>query len=469
LLGCRSVRELKLSDISLYCIVKDLQVNFWIVILCAVMAVMGTEIVTIDLRQLEYVSTATFYVNAKDGSYSAYEDLGMSSATALVLCEVFESNIMARKAAESIGLDYLDADITANVTPNTNLLSLTATAASPIDAFIAVRAIMNNHDKVSSHVFDNVVIEILDLPTVPVSPDNYFNLRPAQTIAAAAAIILALIMILVLSVLRSTVKTSEGLKHLLNARLLAVLPYINKKRNHIAVQNNKHMGKALVITDSRVGFVYSEAIEMICSKLEYISENRGHRVFLITSARENEGKSTVSANIALNFARRGYKVLLVDADLRKPAQFKILDKQNAPFLDFSQVLTGKATPVQAIQYDERTGLYLLLNKQENLESGDLISSPGMVGLMEYYHGIMDYIIVDSPPVSTVSDTEALLNLCDASLLVVRQDFTDNRMLNDTIDKLRTKDFMGCIFNTVKRIRFAGSFEEKRYGNYYKKA
>lgn len=462
------MREIRLSDLNPYCILKDLLVHCWIIVLCAVTAMLGTEIVLVNIYRPQYTSSMTYFVSPKDSSNSAYYNLSTAYDMAVAICEVFQSDIMAVKASESMGLGALPGTVSASVPEDTNLLHLAATSDSPENAFKTVRAIMENHKQVSDYVFNNVVVDILDPPAVPVSPSNQVSTGRAKKLAAAIGAALAALLIIVLSVLRDTVKTEASLKYSLDTKLFAVLRHETKYKTLKSLRNRT--GFALLITNPVIGFTFTETIKSMCTKLEHVNSLRGHKCFLVTSSCENEGKSTISANLAIGLAKRGHRVLLIDGDLKKPAQYKILGKKAQDFMDFAKYLTGKASLKEALRYDSNTGLYLLLNKHSYMNAADLIATPYMEALMNQCRDQMDYIIIDSPPAIVASDTEVLVNYCDASLMVVRQDHSFVKTLNDTIEKLQTRDLLGCVYNDAISfpLKSTGGYE-KAYSHYYSKA
>ncbi len=462
------MREIRLRDINLFCILKDLFYHLWIIVLCSLIAMMGTEIVLENLYQPLYVSSATYYVSPKDSTNSPYYNLSTAYDMALALCKVFESKPMAEKAAEKMELSALPGTISANVPENTNLLRLEAKCSSPELAFKTVTAIMENHRKVSDFVFDNVVIDILDRPTVPEFPSNHISTSVAKKQAAMIGALLAIILIAAFGILRDTIKTEESLKYCLDARLLITIRHETK--NKTIKSRLKKINRSLLITNPVIGFSFSESIKRLCTKLEHIKSLRKHVVFLVTSACENEGKSTISANLALGLARCGYKVLLMDCDLRKPAQYKLFDINPEPQAEFSKCLGKRASIDEVVMQDSKTGLYLLANRNSCHNSADLLSSMQMERILNYFRNQMDYIIIDSPPMSVISDTEVLVSYCDASLLVVRQDYAFVKVINDTIDKLHeSSDFLGCIYNNAREIDFhVTDSYERMYSKYYKK-
>jgi len=462
------MREFRWSYVNPLSVLKDVLTHLWLVALCAAIAWMGTQIALENVYRPEYTSSATFFITPKDSTSQGYASINAGNQMAGVLGNIFKSQILANKAAEAMGRLELPARVDARVVDYTNLLRLSATGPTPEAAFQTVRAIMDNHAQVSDYVATNVVAEVLEDAVVPVAPSNHIPLRSSQRLAALLGAALAVAIILLLSVLRDTVKTEEGIRQLIDAPHYGTLPFESK--NKTLRTKLRRTNKALIITNPLTSFQYTQGIKRISTKLEYAASLRGQKVFLVSSAGENEGKSSMAANLALDLASRSQKVLLIDADLRRPAQYKLFDIPRGTHLEFADVLLDRATLSQALYTHQESGLHMLLNRQSYAQSAELVTSPQMMRLLQQARGMMDYIIVDSAPVVLASDTEALASLCDTALLVVRQDYAYVYTINDTIDKLaENTQLLGSVFNAARTLSTLAGITSRRYGSYYTKA
>ena len=186
---------------------------------------------------------------------------------------------------------------------------------------------------------------------------------------------------------------------------------------------------------------------------------------MISSVAENEGKSTVSANLALAMAQISKKVVLIDMDFRKPSLYKILNLQDGDFHEFSEYLKEIKTDDQA---DYEGAVNTLLYKVPGSELATVLNRKSIPQAVEkhsnFIKGVVDalghyadYVIVDTAPTSLVSDAEELAGMADTSLLVVRQHWTEARDINDTIDALGGKErVIGCVFNNVHKTGLGGN-------------
>lgn len=187
-------------------------------------------------------------------------------------------------------------------------------------------------------------------------------------------------------------------------------------------------------------FSFVESFKKLRNLLEHEHRRHGAKVFLITSVLENEGKSTVAANLALSLAKTSKKVLLVDADLRKPAQYKILERRGLETAEFSDVLAGDAPLSDAVHFDKEYGIYTIFNQSTERDSTELLRRKQTVRILQALREKMDYIILDSAPVSMVADAELLAEYADAVLLTVRQDYARTADINDAIDPIEHRSY-----------------------------
>lgn len=226
----------------------------------------------------------------------------------------------------------------------------------------------------------------------------------------------------------------------------------------------------MLISNPLRSFQYAESNKMMASRVRSYLDKENAKTLLVTSVMENEGKSTVAANLALGLAQEGNRVMLIDCDFRKPAQYKIFDIDGKNGDDLGKVLTGKAGTENLIRNWNDTNLYMILNRTSSNSIETMLKSTTLRQIVGFCRQNMDYVIIDTSPLALVSDTEELAQMADASVLVVRQDTVLTKDINDAIDILNNTrgKVLGCVLNDASSSQITGSTAHYGYGGYYEK-
>ena len=342
-------RELHWTELNPACLLRRVLRELPVILAAGLTALLLTVTVLQATYHPTYTASATVAVNLKNASYATiYSNLSTTSEIAQTFTELFESKTFGELARSRFGAE-LPGTLAASVIPETNLLKLSVTADNPADAFRTLRFLMENYNVLSDHVFQNVILRELDSPVVPTAPSNPLSLRPAAKKAFLIGALAMMLGLLAAGVLSDTVQTAEGMHRRVDARLFATIHHETKNKTLRA--RLRRDNKGLLITMPVAGFYFTEEVGKLASKVSHAAMHDGRKVLMITSAAENEGKSTVAANLAISLAQKGKRVVLVDADLHKPAQYKLL--RTEPKCELAQVLRGEkpCAPEQTEQAD----------------------------------------------------------------------------------------------------------------------
>lgn len=166
----------------------------------------------------------------------------------------------------------------------------------------------------------------------------------------------------------------------------------------------------------------SEQYRTIRTNIQYSSIDQEIRAIMVTSSGPAEGKSTTAANLAVTFAQLGKKVLLVDADLRKPTIHHTFGVNN--LFGFTTVLTKQRALEKTVLETGEQDLYILTSGPIPPNPAELLSSKSMEQFIEDAKAEFEYIIFDTPPLLAVADPQILANQCDGSILVVYSEKTE---------------------------------------------
>jgi polysaccharide biosynthesis transport protein len=296
------------------------------------------------------------------------------------------------------------------------------------------------------------------VPDEPIAPRKLLYILSGFVLGSLLAFGVALL----LDARDKSVKTLEDIKALFSDyTMLGVIPAIEGVQSKI-----KEKGASVSADVKRELYVRdtpnsppSEAIRMVQSNLKYLNSDKPLKVIVMTSGIPSEGKSTASANLAMAMAELGQKVLLVDADLRRPVQHRTWELLNR--VGLSDVLVGEASLDDAIQKGE-TNLDVLTAGVLPPNPSALIDSDHMVNLLQEFSQRYRYVIIDSPPLSAAADTLTLSRMADGLLLVVRPGVaeTGSVALSKELLKQPGHNLLGVIANGVT------PDQQPSYSSYY---
>ncbi len=460
-----------IDKLDFYSMIRDALRNLWAIVLGALAAAM---IVNMSVRsdfQSTYSTTATFVVTSKTSSNMAYSNLSAASTMANSFTNLLNSNLLKKKVCSDLGMPSFDATTAANVIKGTNLMTLKVTADTPKNTYRISRSIMSNMSGLTQYVSSDMIMEVLQEPSVPTGADASFTAAKQSFKAfllTAAGLTLAF---MYLSYRKETIKGEKDLETKLDAKCIGMLYFDSKYNSFSDFLKNKKDNH--LVTDVTAPFELVERYKKIAAHISGEAHKIDAKTILVTSVREHEGKSTVSANLALSLVKQSYKVLLIDGDMRRPTQHRLMLEPGEELeATLGDLLMGKVSMGEAMRLDKGKGIHLLLNNHNYVNSTDIVSSEYMAKLMDVAKKYFDFIIVDSPPMSLMADAEVLADLCDMSILVVNYDMVLAQDLNDAIDSLRDcrASFAGCVLNMVRTLpgsrRVIGGYGGYgRYGHY----
>ncbi len=194
----------------------------------------------------------------------------------------------------------------------------------------------------------------------------------------------------------------------------------------------------------------------------------GCKSIIVSSANPGEGKSTTCANLAIAFAQMGDRVVIIDADMRKPRVHKYFDIKNKKGL--SNILGGFETLENCINHMEDTGLDVITAGNIPPNPAELLASGEMDILLETLSGRYDYVFIDTPPINVVTDASILSKKVSGVVLVVRHNITNKEAIERSIKTLEFAGakILGFILNSVERKEYEGRYTYRSYRRGYRR-
>ncbi len=204
--------------------------------------------------------------------------------------------------------------------------------------------------------------------------------------------------------------------------------------------------------------IVAEAYRTIRTAVFFGVPQGGAKLILVTSPAPGDGKSTLVSNLAITMAQAGQKTLILDCDFRKPVQHKIFEISNPKGL--TSVLAGATTLSEAIEPGPVKGLDILPCGYEVPNPSEILNSNLFARALKGFSERYDRVIIDSPPVAPVADSQILAAICDVTILVLRAEKSTRRLSQQACDSLLSVggNLLGAIVNDVPR-------RHGRYGYY----
>ncbi len=293
------------------------------------------------------------------------------------------------------------------------------------------------------------IIDAARVPTAPSEPNIPRNLSFALVLGVISGVGLAF----VLENMDNTVRTPEQATAISALPSLGMIPLGSKSSNHgasakrLALTASKEVVET--VTQVRPQSQMAESYRALRTSLLLSNLGAPPKVIMVTSARPQEGKTTTSINTSIVLAQKGVRVLLIDADLRRPSIHKTLGM--GPRSGLSNVLTGSATVQQTITTSPiLPNLYIMPAGTPPPNPAELLASANMRELVAELREQYDHIVIDTPPTLSVTDAVVLSPNADATILVIRSGQTTKQALRRARDILMQVNahVAGVLLNAV---------------------
>jgi capsular exopolysaccharide synthesis family protein len=253
-------------------------------------------------------------------------------------------------------------------------------------------------------------------------------------LASLAGLMLAIGVVAALTYFDDTVKTPEDITAKLKAPFLGMIPKVRS-------------GNAPVLT-AQATHEFGEAFRSLRTALAFSHSREGGKVVLVTSSQPLEGKTTTACNIAIALALGGERVLLIDADLRRPNVARTLGIETGAGL--SNLLTAQTSPRDAVRQSSTDNLWVMTSGPVPPNPSELLASERMKMVLDGENSWFAWIVVDAPPVLAVTDAVLMAPMASGVAFVVRSEMTPQRHVRRALDTLMTGQprLLGLVLNGV---------------------
>jgi len=346
---------------------------------------------------------------------------------------------------------------------DTSAVKVTATST---DAEVSAAICNDLTDVAPKYVEDAVgvgsinTIDTAKVYNTPVAPNTMKN----TVLGAAAAFLLIVMIMFIIDFFDNTIKDTDVLGKKYNKAIIGEIQQFGDGKKKKKSDEDDH----IKLNDKDTPFYIVESYKSIRTNVTFTLSTVEKKIFAISSANPEEGKSTTSANIAIALAQSGSKVLLIDADMRKSVQHKIFIVENKK---------GLSTAVSKIQ---KLDDCIQKNVMENLDvmtagpippnPSELLASENMSKILDELSEKYDCIIIDTPPINVVTDAMELAKNISGIILVLRYAHTTDDDVDNVFKRieLANMNLLGFILNNVKSKGSGYYSKYKCKGKYYYK-
>lgn len=300
------------------------------------------------------------------------------------------------------------------------------------------------------------VIDPAEIPETPIKPKKKLNLL----LALITGLMLGVGLAFFFEYLDNTVKTPEEVERYLG------LPFLGPV-GRFRMEEGRASGNELIVLEQPKSNV-AEGLRNIRTNLLFSSPEAARKALMITSTATSEGKTVLAANLAVVLAQTGKRVLLIDADLRKPRINRVFHIDREPGL--SNLLIGEATLDSVLRETEVENLRVIPAGPIPPNPSELLGLPTLERLLQEAWEKFDLILFDSPPVMSVTDPLVLASRLDGVILVVKGGYTPRDPIRRVISQLSDVNakMLGVVLNNVdfRKERYYYQYYYRYYYSYY---
>ncbi|MFC7404645.1 polysaccharide biosynthesis tyrosine autokinase [Georgenia alba] len=422
----------------------------WItVVLLAVAGLAAGALASLMAVPTYHTATRMFFtVNTGDSIGEMTQGTNFADQQLSSYSEVAKSPMVLDPVIEELGLDTnanaLAGSIDVSRPGSALILDITATSSDPERAAELADSVADHLVDVvaelapqNSEGEDAVAATVLSPASVPgraASPNIPLNLG----LGVGMGVLLGIGLAVLRETLDTKIRVDKDIAQVTDATVIGNIAFEDTGTGHPVFMHDDPRGQR------------AEAIRRLRTNLQFVNLNDRPNSIVVTSSVPGEGKSTTAINVAISMADAGAKVILIDADLRKPSIGEYLGIESRAGL--TTVLIGRAELDEVVHQGESPTLHVLPSGQIPPNPSELLGSRAMSTLLAQLTAAYDHVIIDSPPLLPVTDAAVLSKLTGGALVIAGADRIHKAQLRESMDALERVDahVLGVVLNKVER-------------------
>lgn len=407
----------------------------WLTLVLAVVVMVGAAATLLALLPASYEAETRIYVSVEDAeAYDLSQRSIYSQELVRSFVELAQSSAVLGPVVEELALEDTPRELAERVSvaaqTGTVILEVTVADEDPEQAAAIAASMTAALDDVvqglttSTEGGGNVTLTTVEEPFAPESP-SFPQPISLLGLGLLAGLALGIVILALREVLDTRVRSEDDLDEVTDLAQLGGVPF------------DHQLQKGQLIVAAEVGSPLAESFSTLGTNLQFLAVGASARSFVITSAVQGEGKSSIAVNLAISLRAAGQRVLLVDADLRRPRAAQMLGLEGA--VGLTDVLRGRVELSEVIQHWGPDGLEMLPAGTVPPNPLELLGSEAMAELVGALQGEYEIVIFDAPPLLPVSDARVLGALCSGLLMVVGMGKVHKPQLQKAIEAVRIVD------------------------------
>lgn len=432
-----------------------------------VVAIVGITCVIAMRETPVYTASARYYAAVQwDGEEQVSNEQITSDQTFVksqmgLLTEFARTSVVLKPVVDQLHLDTtadaLSDSVSVIADSDSQFLTISARDTDPNVAADIANAVGESLNKkiasndlgdVKTSALSTIALQVIKPAKAPTSPSS--DNRSTLLIGGLVAVVSAFLVAIALELGNRKLRDLTDLGRCTDSPVLGLIPSSDKFAEGAAVISH---------ADSRE----AENVRRLSRNLAFVSPDRTElsNVIVVTSPAPSDGKTTVAVNVAAAFAENNKKVLLIDADLRRPAVPRVLGMDGT--IGLSHLVTGQTDSKTVIQPYWRSNFHVLPAGEQTTNPSIIINSRAMMSLLEQVATSYDYVVVDTAPLTVTNDAIVFSKHGAPMLMVVSQGGTLKHVLRDSLQELAMVgvQIVGVVFNRVRV-----SHDSSKYYSYY---
>lgn len=461
-------------EINVFELICKIWEKRWIVAVCMIACFLVMFVKVTYLTEDTYSAGAILYVANKSDEVIAQKgvqasDIEAAKKQASTYIEILKTRDFLEECANDTDGKYTWREVAKGLSvtevSETELLQIVVTKNTADDAYAIASSILKHAPERLRSVYESGDVKVVQKVCRPEAPNprNTLTMLALGTFIGAA---LGVLIVIVMRLLDRTLHKSDEVSKRYGITVLGDILNINSTASR---KRGKQSQPQLAILNQQSTFDTIETYKTIRTNIMFsVPRSDEGKTGVVTSSAPGEGKTTTTINLAITIAQTGAKVLLIDADMRKARVHRYLELERGEGL--SNVLCGFCNSEKAIHHGvHEPTLDVLTAGEIPPNPAELLDSDEFGKLLSRLSGAYDYVLIDTPPMTVVTDAAIIIPHAAGVVLVARESVTNMDMLDETVDILRriSAKILGVVvLDSPENRKKYGYYHNGKYGYRY---